>query len=149
MAKTGNKVKANKMIKLNNQSIYNSNLNRFGRNIVMHNMHEYLKAEIQPLLHKEILPGTFPIKIKFTFETVINHGSISMRSGKLCWKPAEPDYVPTWDIENLATIWTKAIADTLTMLKIIPDDNVEYVSGISYEFVPIEKLEERQITIEL
>lgn len=150
IAKTDNKVAANKMIKINNQAIYNSNLNRFARNIVMDNLHKYLEAQISPYKNRFIKSNIdYPISINIQIHTVINHGSISMRSGKLCWKPAKSDYVPNWDIENLASMWIKAINDVLQHLKMIPDDNIKYVNKISYEFVEVKDLEDRKIIIEI
>lgn len=150
IARTNNKVAANKMIKINNQSIYNSNLNRFARNIVMDNLHNYLSKLFKPYLSiYKREPPAFPLKITVNFYTVINHGSISMRSGKLCWKYPKKNYIPNWDIENLATIWIKAICDTLVKCKFFPDDNVKYLSSISYNYYEIEKLEDRKIEIEI
>lgn len=150
IAKTNNKVAPNKMIKLNNQAIYNSNLNRFARNIVMTNMHEYLRGVFKPYRSDFKKSDTqYPIKIKLTVYTVINHGSISMRKGKICWRYPKSGYIPNWDIENLATMWLKAICDVLVGMKFIPDDNIKYVSGIEYEYKEVEHLDDRKLIIEI
>lgn len=150
IAKTNNKTKSNKMIKVNNQAIYNSNLNRFSRNIVMKNLHNYLIKEIKPyketFLRESYRP---PFEIEITIFTVINHGSISMRDHKISWKYPTEDYIPNWDIENLATIWIKAICDSLVMLKIIPDDNISYINKISYKFKEVENLTDRKLVIKI
>jgi hypothetical protein len=149
LAKTNNKVKANKMQKLNGQSIYNGAINRFTRAKIMENMHNYLIGAFMP--HKEVLQECleemYPIEPEIHIHTVINHGDISMRSGKICWKPAEPDYEPRWDIYNLASIWIKAIEDALSKSGIIPDDNVKYIRGGRYKFTEVKDIEDRKIII--
>lgn len=149
IAKTNNKVAPNKMIKINNQAIYNSNLNRFARNIVMSNMHNYIKSQLMPYkpFIKKSKKQFKSLSIHLEINTVINHGSISMRGNKLNWKKAMGNYVPNWDIENLATIWLKALIDSLVQIGLIPDDNVKYVKKISYEFKEIEMLEDRYFKI--
>ena len=150
IAKTNNKTKANKMVKLNNQAIYNSNLNRFSRNTVMQNLHKYLASQIKPYKKTFLREGTqYPIKLEIVIHTVKNHGSIQMRNHKLCWKYPTEDYIPNWDIENLATIWIKAICDTLVSLKMIPDDNINYLSSISYKFKEVKDLDKRKLEIKI
>ena len=143
IAKTNNKIAPNKMLKINNQAIYNGFISRFTRNIVVNNMKDYVKSNIS----KNLQIHNFPVYIEFHIYTVRNHGSISMRNGKVCWKPSKKDYKPNWDIENLATAWIKVICDSLIDLKIIPDDNVEFVKGISYKFIEVEQLQDRKIKI--
>lgn len=148
--KTNNKVAPNKMLKVNNQAIYNGYINRFTRNIVMSNLHNYIKDVLKlykPLILKETI--CYPISIKIIIYTVKNHGNISMRNGKLCWKPAKIDYKPNWDIENLASIWIKAISDSLVQIKILPEDNIDYINKISYEYREIEDIKDRQIVIKI
>ena len=148
IARTDNKVAVNKMIKINNQSIYNGGLNRFARNIVMTNMHKYLRKQLKPYVKTwKREKVVFPISIDLTICTVVNHGSISMRSGKICWKYPKEGYEPNWDIENLATIWIKALNDTLTELGFIPDDNIVYIHKISYNFKDVEDLKDRALII--
>lgn len=130
------------------QSIYNSNLNRFSRNIVMTNLHDYLISQIKPFKSAFLKKGiAYPIKIKIVVHTVINHGSISMRNGKLCWKFPKKTYIPNWDIENLASIWVKAFNDSLVILKMIPDDNINYVNNVEYKFEKVEDLKDRKLEI--
>jgi Holliday junction resolvase RusA-like endonuclease len=150
MAKTDNKYAPNKMIKLNNQSIYNGALNRFARAIVMNNMHEYLASHLEPALEefrKSMV--VYPVCIHLEVHTVVNHGSISMRKGKTCWKPAKEDYVPEWDIENLATIWIKALNDTLTKTGFLSDDNIKFVDCVGYKFKPVNDINERKLIIKI
>ena len=143
---TKNKTKANKFTKLNYQNVYNGKVAKFARAILVDNLHEYIATE---LLIQKIKPIklTKAITIKYTIYTVINHGSINRRDNEIKWTPATKGYVPNWDIENLANLWTKAGNDTLVLKGIIPDDNVKYVKGISYEFVEVKDFEDRKIVI--
>ena len=144
IAKTKNKVAPDKYIKINGQSIYNSNLNRFARNIVMSNLHDYLEPAFKPF---KGLITEYPIKITINIFTVRNHGAISRRSGTIRWKKPKSDYVPNWDIENLATIWIKAINDTLSKTGVIPDDNIKYLNGVSYNYIEVEDINDRKLEI--
>lgn len=146
IAKTRNKVAPDKFIKVNNQSIYNSNLNRFARNIVMSNLHSYLEPILKPF---KGCFRDFPVKVTVSIYTVKNHGSISRRGGKICWKPATKTYKPNWDIENLATIWIKAINDSLTKEGIIPDDNIMFIDEIRYKYHEVSHIDKRKLIIEI
>lgn len=150
VAKTDNKYAANKMMKINNQAIYNGAINRFTRAIVMNNLHDYLKSCLDsylPLFSRESI--AFPVCVHLEIRTVINHGDISMRKGKICWKEAKEDYEPGWDIENLASIWIKALNDVFTQSKFIPDDNVKYIDCVGYKFVEVKNLEDRELIIKI
>lgn len=147
--KTNNKIKEDKFIKINNQAIYNSGLSRFSRNTVMKNLSSYIIRTLKPQFKpSETKTLEFPLNITISICTVINHGSISRRNGNIMWKYPSEDYVPNWDIDNLGVIWGKAILDALVKLKIIPDDNVNYVKSVTYGFIPVEDIEDRQILIE-
>lgn len=150
IAKTDNKVAPNKMLKINNQAIYNGSLNRFSRNIVIKNLHNYISNNL--LLYKGLYKReshNYPLSIKIIIYTVINHGNISMRNGKVNWKPPKKGYKPTWDIENLASIWIKAINDSLTLNGFIPDDNIAYIDNISYEYIEVKNFKDRKIEIHI
>ena len=150
IAKTDNKYAPNKMQKINNQAIYNGAINRFTRAIVMNNLHAYLARELHqylPLFFKET--KTYPVCVDVEVHTVINHGDISMRKGKICWKRAKINYEPGWDVENLASIWIKALNDVFTKSGFIPDDNVKYISCVSYKFVEVASLEDRKLIIKI
>lgn len=146
LAYTNNKKTVNKYAKLNYQSIYNGKINRFARATLMDNLHKYIEFEILSQKVKKI-KLTYPIKLHFEIHTVINHGDISLRKGVLNWKKPDKDYKATWDIENLASIWIKGFNDALTISKTIPDDNVQYIKSISYEFIPVEELTDRKIVV--
>ena len=149
VAKTDNKVAPNKMIKINNQAIYNGYINRFTRNTVIGNMHSWLMGRLKLVWipAKSILPLDLPVSITVNIYTVKNHGSISMRSGKLCWKPVKASYKPNWDIDNLASIWIKCICDVLVKEGIIPDDNIENVNKISYKYFEVQDIKDRKLVI--
>lgn len=150
IAKTDNKIAPNKMMKINNQAIYNGAINRFSRAIVMNNLHNYLALQVQPYLAAfQREPPVFPICVDLEVHTVLNHGHISMRKGKTCWKPASPTYEPGWDVENLASIWIKALNDVFTRLGFIKDDNVKYISCVSYRFEEVRNLEDRKLVIKI
>ena len=143
VAYTDNKYAPNKMKKLNNQSIYNGALNRFSRATAMRNLHDYIISQL-PVGFKI---DKYPIKINYLFRTVKNHGSISMRGGKICWKPVKDDYKSNWDIQNLAMIWMKAADDALQKAGVIVDDNSDYINGEKYDVEFVENLIDREIII--
>jgi Holliday junction resolvase RusA-like endonuclease len=154
LPKTRNKHAPNKMQKLNGQAIYNDTVSRFTRAILMDNIHNYLiprlrayKQEVQ----REFDNGTleFPIVVVLNIYTPINHGNIQLRKGKLTWKPAAPDFEPTWDIDNLSSIWMKGVKDSIVKSGLIPDDNVKYVRGGGYLFYEVEDIEDRRLVIKL
>lgn len=148
LPRTDNKTKANKMWKVNGQAIYSKALNEFARAIVVTNAHNYIINEITKIGHNNLfLKGKMVIVYEIT--TVYNHGSISLRGGKTIWKPCKPAYEPTWDIENLASFWTKVGNDALTLAGVIVDDNVRYVQGTSHIFKECKDLNERVINIKI
>lgn len=131
IAKTNNKKSPNKFIKINNQLIYNSNLNRFARNIVVTNLHNYLIPYI-----KEQIPLTFtdyPYQISLEIHVPINYGDVSRRIDSLgipyiCWKEPKEDYVPKWDIGNLGELWLKVFEDSLQLAEVIENDSVGFIN---------------------
>jgi hypothetical protein len=144
IAKTDNKIKENKFIKLNGQSIYNGELNRFSRANVMKHLHDYIMSKL-PTLE---VPLYKKYRITYHFYTVINHSDIRrLKSGYLTWLEAKDNYEPNWDIDNLAFIWIKAINDCLQKKKIIKNDNVKHIKGISYDFIEIKNHQQRKIVV--
>lgn len=142
--KTNNKVASNKFVKINNQSIYNGAINRFTRAVVVNNLHSYVVSCLPDI---KILD--FPLKVSIKIKTVINHGSISRRSGKTIWKEPKEDYSPNWDIDNLSVIWIKVIKDSLTLKGIIPDDNVKYIRAGGYSVEFVDDIKDREIIIKI
>ena len=145
---TNNKKAPDKYIKINNQLIYNSNINRFKRNNVMTHLHKYVLFNI-PKNFKKI--EDFPVKIHYIFYVVYNHGSIrkSRLSNEITHKPPSEDYQPNWDDDSLAFIWMKVIRDCIVKRKILPDDNVKYALGSNYDVKFVKNLNDRKIVVQL
>lgn len=142
---TKNKKAPDKFIKLNFQAIYNGKINRFTRAILMDNLHKYVMSQVP----KKTRVSHYPVKIEYIFKTVINHGDISRRNGKLIWKYPSNKYVPGWDIENLANIWIKGGNDALVNANVLIDDSVNYVLGTSHEVQFVDDLKDREIIIKI
>lgn len=152
-AKTENKIAPDKFVKINNQSIYNGSINRFSRNTVIKYMHNYIfsflpKVDLYKLLDSH---GLSNLEFEYTFKTVVNHGNIkrSSKTGLISWKKPTKSFQANWDIENLASIWTKTINDSLTKNGNIPDDSIRYLKKVSYEFIPCEDIKERNINLKI
>lgn len=153
VAKTQNKVAKDSYIKINNNSIYNGAIHRFSRNNVIDNLHKYIinylpKDNLIDLLKENDLNKLY---FKFTFKTVKNHGNIrrNKKTEMISWKKPELNYIPNWDIENLASIWIKVFNDSLIINNNIPDDSVHYLTSVSYEFEECLTINERQIKLEI
>lgn len=128
--------------KVNNQSIYNGSINKFTRAKVIENMHQYVMGNLP-----KNVKFVKPVVIDIIIHTVINHGSIQRRSNKIRWKVPDKSYKPTWDEDNLTTIWTKVIRDCIVKSKILEDDNVSVVLG-GYRGVEFVKdFDDRKIAI--
>ena len=145
--KTNNKVAPNKYIKINNQLIYNSNLNRFARNIVINNMHNYL---INYIKENNLKLDNPPYQVAVDIYVPINYGNVSRRKKKgvpyISWKEPTKDYEPTWDIGNLGEIWLKTFEDSLQISGAIKNDNIEYVySHGPTTWIKVNTLDERKL----
>lgn len=129
IAKTNNKKAPNKYIKINNQLIYNSNLNRFARNIVVNNLHDYLIDYINKQLKFKLINP--PYQVGLDVYVPINYGDISRRTKKgvpyICWKKPKEDYVPSWDIDNLGDLWLKVFKDALQLSGVLENDHVGFI----------------------
>jgi hypothetical protein len=145
VAFTDNKLKANRMMKINGQTIYNGAINKFTRAIVVENMHYYFVYNIP-----EEMRGLELTKVKtieYIFHTVINHGNISRRNGKRIWKEAKKDYVPNWDVNNLADIWIKTGNDSLTIGKVISDDNAGVINRTIYSCKYVDHIDDLELEV--
>jgi len=153
IAKTRNKIAPNKFIKINNQLIYNSNLNRFARNIVVDNLHTYLIEYISRFLIIKL--NNPPYQVSLDIYVPINYGDVSRRKLKdgnfhIIWKEPTIDYEPTWDIDNLGDIWLKVFKDALQLSKVIENDNVRFVkSNGPATFHEIQDLNERKLVFKI
>lgn len=148
VAKTNNKFAENKFIKINNQAIYNGALNRFGRAIVMENLHNYISQFLPvKLVGLEIKKK---VLINYKLRTVINHGDIRLVKGKTSWKkPNSATYNAKWDLDNLMFIWIKAFNDALVKNKAVFTDSVGVIVGTNYEFEEVEDLESAELEISI
>jgi hypothetical protein len=145
IAYTQNKNKANRLMKINGQTIYNGAINKFKRAIVVENMHYYFVYNIP-----EEMCGLELTKVKtieYIFHTVVNHGNISMRNGERIWKEAKKDYVPNWDVNNLADIWIKTGNDSLTIAKVISDDNAGVINKTIYSCQYVDHIDDLELEI--
>jgi len=141
---TSNKKAPNRYIKVNSQNIYNGAIARFGRNTAVKSLHHYFLSYIPRGLEIET-----PVSIKYIIKTVINHGAIQRRKGEVNWKYPKEGYIPNWDIENLAGILIKTGNDCIVKAKIIPDDSIQYLTKIEYEYQQVDDLEDREIIIQI
>ena len=145
IAYTQNKIAADKMMKINGQSIYNGALNKFKRAIVVENMHYYLVYNIpDEMLNLNIKKVK---TIAYIFHTVINHGDIRRVKGVKRWKKPSKDYVPNWDIENLSSIWVKTGNDALVIGKVLSEDNIGVIQKVMYGFNEVEDIDDLELEI--
>lgn len=147
IAYTDNKIKSNKVMKINGQTIYNGALNKFKRAMVVNNLHYYFDYNIPyEMLGMNL---TRVKKIHYIFHTVLNHGNISMRKGVRVWLKPKANYQPNWDLENLASIWTKTGNDALSLAKVISDDNVKVLKKCVYELREVEHIDDLELEVRI
>lgn len=144
--KTANKIKADKYLKINNQSIYNGNLNHFSRAIVVNHLHEHF-AEAIDEKYKNLNISSNNISLIYEFHTVLNHGAARKTKAGISWNPPKKTYVPDWDLDNLSDLWTKIGNDTLVLQKVLQDDNVGFVKEEITRFVEIKELFDAKIEL--
>jgi len=131
--------------KINGQSIYTSAHHRV-RHLFMEQIHNYLTLFITPL---EAPITSKPLEIHVTIYAPINYGDVRRIRGKVNWKPAKEDYQPSWDLDNFSWIWIKGMQDVLQKQNVIPDDTVKYIRKVSYEYVPVDSLDERKMVLSI
>jgi hypothetical protein len=135
---------------------------KIGYNKIHTGMHYSARAALVAAMHGYIsdhIPDNLtiegPIETHIKVYAPINFGSVKMvvdrTTGrrKIQWKPAAKDYVPNWDISNLAMVWLKCMDDVVINKGILPDDTVKYIQKTTYEFIPVETLDERKLVYEL
>lgn len=144
--KTANKVKANKLIKINNQAIYNGSLNTFARAIVVENLHLYFAEHIDDCF-KGLLIDSDNVRLNYEFHTVLNHGNVKMLKSGISWNPPKKGYKPNWDFDNISNIWTKIGNDTLVLERVLLDDNVGIVKENNAKFIEIKELFDAKIVL--
>jgi hypothetical protein len=126
--------------KINGQDLWSGNLHHATRSKMNEQLHKHFSKAIIEQIQVEQKTSVIPLKpnervfISFLFKGKVEQSQ---------------------DIDNLAIIYVKTFVDTMTQysnknqsgiqkLGLIPDDNVKYVRGISYEF---EESSERQLEI--
>ena len=152
IAKTRNKTAPNKFIKINNQLIYNSNLSRFPRNIVMDNLHTYLIKYITSFITTKLINP--PYQVLLDVYVPINYGDVSRRIKKgipyICWNEPKEDYEPTWDIDNLGDIWLKVFKDALQLSGVLENDHVGFIKANGpATFHQIQDLKDRKLVFKI
>lgn len=144
--KTKNKIKSDRYIKINNQAIYNGNLNHFSRAIVVEYLHEHFSNNIEPEI-KGLNIESNNISLIYEFYTVLNHGDVRKTKNGISWNPPKKDYTPSWDLDNLADLWTKIGNDTLVMDNVIKQDTVQFIKEKICRFVEIKELFDARIEL--
>jgi len=141
--KTHVKQSANKWKKINGQSIYTGAHHRV-RHLFMEQINSYLTMFISPI---NGMLTEYPLEINVKIYAPINYGDVKRLRGKISWKKPEPGYEPSWDLDNFAWIWIKGMQDVLQKQKVLPEDTVKHIRKVSYEFIPIEELEDRKMEL--
>jgi hypothetical protein len=131
---------------------------KIGYNKIHASAHYTVRAAFVAAMHKYIekhIPANLdiqaPVETELILYAPINYGNVKRLKNKetgkpyLNWKPARPDYVPNWDIGNLALVWLKCLDDVLIKKGMLPDDNVKYLKKTSYEFKEVATLKERKL----
>jgi len=144
--KTNNKIKADKYMKINNQAIYDGSLNHFSRAIVVNHLHEHFSDNIDPEF-KGLNISSNNISLLYEFHTVLNHGDVRRLKTGISWNPPKKDYSPSWDLDNLADLWTKIGNDTLVLDNVIKQDTVAFIKEKTCRFVEIKELFDARIEI--
>ncbi len=141
---TKNKVKPNKYWKINSQGIYNGQIQRFTRAIIVENMHKYILDEFS----KHVLPQLLkPVQLQINIYIPINYANVSRRSGKTIWYPAIEGYEPSNDEDNISWLWIKCIKDCITKSKMWVDDTMLWCRGTNSMIYFIDELDDRKIEI--
>lgn len=112
-----------RMKKINGQDFYAGST----RPVIRVKIVNAIKDSFRPYLHNvyKIPADKYPIQISCAMYDV----------------PGKAD----WDLDN-KWIYLKVFQDLLVQMKIIPDDNIKYVSkAASMEFCPVETTEERKL----
>lgn len=129
--------------KINGQSIYTGAHHRV-RHLFMEQIHNYLGLFITPL---EEPIDVYPLELHVIIYAPINYGDVRRIRGKVSWKPAKENYTPAWDLDNFAWIWIKGMQDVLQKKNVIAEDTVKHIRKVSYEFIPVDSLEDRKMEL--
>jgi hypothetical protein len=135
---------------------------KIGYNKIHATMHFAKRAALVSAMHGYIekhIPANLsiqgPIETHLKVYVPINYGTMKMVTNKednrkkISWNPPTIDYVPNWDIGNLALIWLKCLDDVLIKKGILPDDTITYLRKTTYEVCLVPTLRERKLVYEL
>lgn len=112
---------------INGQAIWSGMLHPNVRAKVARILHEYFNKKVKNL--KKITK--FPILINVTvIDDITSEGQL-------------------FDLDNRVLLYNKTFIDTLTENKIIPDDNVTFITEINCKFVPLKEGEVRKLIYEI
>lgn len=78
----------------------------------------YLLSEIKEPL-KQVNPTKLPIKIEIVYHSARH----------------------TFDLDNKSSFWLKVLLDMIKEKKVVPDDNVKFISSICSKYYPLGKKE--------
>ena len=149
---TANKKAPDKYQKITGQNLYSGAMNRFQRGNAVEWLHNYLLKEIPQThwdwLKSEFVNVVYPIQLQLIFYAPLNYGTVKRIKGNIVWHPAQPDYIPNWDIDN-QWIWNKLFCDVLQMVGLIPNDTVNYISSFQITFVETPDLINRKLVFKL
>lgn len=125
-----NKKTANKprLVKVNGQDIYNQKNNSFSRNFLRNFLHDYFKVYLEGVQPFEDI-DQYPLTVELLFY-MRDEGKHNI------------DNDNKW-------VWTKGFQDTLTEMKIIPDDNCNVISRNESETILIPEDQEQKLIINI
>lgn len=139
----------NKAIKIGYNQLYSSP-HYTVRAALVSAMHTYIENHIPDHLDIEN-----PLSTHLIIYAPINYGDVKRlrdkKTGKykISWKSARTDYVPRWDLGNLAMVWLKCLDDVLIKKGIISDDTIEFIKKTTYEYVEVANLDDRKLIYHL
>ena len=145
VAITNNKKAKNKYWKINNQALYSGSLNQFSRAIMVENMHHFMINSFDSSIFDLKLEEIY--SIHYVFNTVRNHGAVTRRLGKICWKPVKDEYKSNWDLNNISDIWIKTGNDALVLAGVLVDDNTDVINKTMYQMKIVDHIDDLELQI--
>lgn len=149
---THNKKAPDKYQKINGQNLYSGAMNHYQRDTAVNWLHNYLSTAIPEDKWNCVIIAlenvNYPIQSHLFFYAPLNYGTVKRIKGNIVWHPAEPDYIPNWDIDN-QWIWNKLFCDVLQLKHVIPNDNVKYINSFGITFVQTSDLNDRKLMFKL
>lgn len=139
----------NKWVKIGYNHIHSS-AHFTVRNAFVAAMHSYIDKHIP----KDCGVIT-PVHTKLKIYAPKNYGSVRRLKDKktkkayISWKPAKEDYIPNWDLGNLALVWLKCLDDMLIKTGVIPEDTIDFIQKTSYEYIEVDTIDKRKLVYEI